>query len=303
MKTSVTGALAFLLFAGASTAALAQDREHDHGGGNAQPQVHQGGPRGGPGGPGPAHAAGPPQAAPAAPAGQPSQGRNARFGAPPGPGAAPQVDRGGQRFREGAPNGERFGRDAGPVERHFDGGRRFQGGAPSPGVVTPGERRWDRAGAPSVVIPPGAGERGGDRQRDGRQAGNPNWRGDGRGDGRSDGRGDNRWDRRGDNRGDGRGWQRGEHWERGRLPPVFWSQNRYRLGAYRAPYGYYVRDWGYGDFLPRGWYGDSYFLGDFLDYDLPYPPPGYEWVRVGGDAIMVDRYTGRIVQVVRGIFW
>ncbi len=204
---------------------------------------------------------------------------------------APQVDRGGQRFRDGAPNGERFGRDAGPGgDRHFDGERRFQGGGPPQNVPAPGAQRWDRSGAPHEVIPPGAGERGWDRQHDGHQAGNPNWR--------PDGRGDNRWDGRGSPH-----WGRGERWERGRLPPVFWSQNRYRLGAYRAPYGYYVRDWGYGDFLPRGWYGDSYFLGDFLDFDLPYPPPGYEWVRVGGDAIMVDRYTGRIVQVVRGIFW
>jgi Ni/Co efflux regulator RcnB len=320
MKTTTTGALAFLLLAGVSTAALAQDREHDHdhGGGNAQPQVHQGGPHGGPGGPGaPAQTppAGVPQAAPAPPAGQPFQGHNPRFGAPTAPGVAPQFDRGGQRFREGAPNGERFGRDAGPGgDRHFDGEHRFQGGGQPHDGATPGDRRWDRPGAPNVVIPPGAGERGGDRQHDGHQAGNPNWRPDGRGDGRGDGRfdgrrdgrGDNRWDGRGDSRWDGRGaphWGRGEHWERGRLPPVFWSQNRYRLGAYRAPYGYYVRDWGYGDFLPRGWYGDSYFLGDFLDYDLPYPPPGYEWVRVGADAVMVDRYTGRVVQVVRGIFW
>ena len=88
-----------------------------------------------------------------------------------------------------------------------------------------------------------------------------------------------------------------------RFPPVFWSQDRFRIGAYRPPYGYYVRTWGYGDFLPRGWYGQDYWIGDFLDYDLPYPPPGYEWVRVGGDALMIDRFTGRIVQVVRGIFW
>jgi Ni/Co efflux regulator RcnB len=286
MKTTITSALALLLFAGASTAALAQDREHDRGGANGQPQVHQGGPHGGPGGQAPAQPPGAPHAAPAAPgapAGQPFQGRNGRFGAPPASsgaapmGAAPQADRGGQRFRDGAQNGGRFGRDAGA-----GGERRFQGGGPQRDVVTPGDRRGDRAGAPNVVIPPGGGERGWDRQRDGRQAANPNWQSDGRGSPH---------------------WGRGEHWERGRLPPVFWSQSRYRLGAYRAPYGYYVRDWGYGDFLPRGWYGDSYFLGDFLDFDLPYPPPGYEWVRVGGDAIMVDRFTGRIVQVVRGIFW
>jgi Ni/Co efflux regulator RcnB len=282
MKTTISTALALLLFAGASTAALAQDREHDRGGGNGQPQAQQGGPHGGPGGhAAPGQPGGAPHAAPAAPgapAGQPFQGRNGRFGAPPAPpGAAPQADRGGQRFRDGPPNGERFGRDAVP-----GGPRHFQGGGPSPGVAAQGDRRWDRGGAPNVVVPPGGGERGWDRQSDGHQAGNPNWRSDGRGSPQ---------------------WGRGEHWERGRVPPVFWSQNRYRLGAYRAPYGYYVRDWGYGDFLPRGWYGDSYFLGDFLDFDLPYPPPGYEWVRVGGDAIMVDRFTGRIVQVVRGIFW
>jgi Ni/Co efflux regulator RcnB len=84
---------------------------------------------------------------------------------------------------------------------------------------------------------------------------------------------------------------------------VFWSQHRFHLGAYRAPYGFYARDWAFGDFLPRGWFGEGYWVGDYLDYDLPYPPPGYVWVRVGGDAIMVDRFTGRIVQVVRGIFY
>jgi Ni/Co efflux regulator RcnB len=64
-----------------------------------------------------------------------------------------------------------------------------------------------------------------------------------------------------------------------------------------------VRSWQFGDFLPGGWFADPYWINDFNDYDLPYPPPGYEWVRVGPDALMVDRYTGRIVQVVRGIFW
>lgn len=84
---------------------------------------------------------------------------------------------------------------------------------------------------------------------------------------------------------------------------MFWSPNRFHINPYRAPYGFYARSWGFGDFLPRGWYGEPYWIGDFINYDLPYPPPGFEWVRVGDDAIMVDQYTGRIVQVVRGIFW
>lgn len=84
---------------------------------------------------------------------------------------------------------------------------------------------------------------------------------------------------------------------------MFWAHDRFRAGAYSQPYGYYSRAWAFGDFLPHGWYGRNYWIGNFIDYDLPYPPPGFEWVRVGGDAILVDQFTGRIVQVVRGIFW
>lgn len=297
MKTTISGTLAFLLFAGASTAVLAQDQGHDRGGHGPRgdhPQVHQGGPP--PGGgqfhgrPGGAPRGGPGAvAAPAAQA-QPSQGRGARFGAPPGASAAPSADRGGQRFRDRGPDGQRFGRDAAPGgDRRHDGERRFQGGG------GPGEsgRQWNRPSGPREVIPPGVAQRGGDRGHEGRGPGDGRWNGPGGRDGH-----DGRW-----SGGGGSHWRHGDHWQRGRVPPVFWAERRFRLGAYRAPYGFYVRDWGYGDILPRGWYGDDYYLDDFLDYDLPYPPPGYEWVRVGGDAIMVDRFTGRIVQVVRGIFW
>jgi len=102
---------------------------------------------------------------------------------------------------------------------------------------------------------------------------------------------------------DGRWAGRGDHWQPGRYPPVFSAHHRFHVGRYHAPYGFFARSWGFGDILPRGWYGPDYFIDDFLDFDLPYPPPGYEWVRVGDDALMIDEYTGRIVQVVRGIFW
>jgi Ni/Co efflux regulator RcnB len=94
-----------------------------------------------------------------------------------------------------------------------------------------------------------------------------------------------------------------QHWQPGRFPPVMSAQNRFRAGYYRPPYGYYSRAWGFGDFLPRPWFVHDYWLDNFLDFGLPYPPPGYTWVRVGPDALMIDRFTGRIVQVVRGIFW
>lgn len=93
-------------------------------------------------------------------------------------------------------------------------------------------------------------------------------------------------------------------WQAGRYPPVMtWNQERYRAGFYRPPPGYYYRPWGYGEFLPRPWWIRDYWLMNFLDFDLPYPPPGFIWVRVGPDALMIDQFNGRIVQVVRGIFW
>ena len=61
--------------------------------------------------------------------------------------------------------------------------------------------------------------------------------------------------------------------------------------------------WGFGDFLPRSWFGPGAFLIDPWRYDLPLPPPGYDWVRAGYDALLVDAYSGRVVQVVRNVFW
>ena len=150
-----------------------------------------------------------------------------------------------------------------------------------PGDRPRGPGAWDRDRGSREVTPPRGGDRGDHGAWAGRPGGPP---GDGRGGG---------WPGRG----------AGDHWRPGHYPPVFWSHDRFRAGPYRPPYGYYVRAWGFGDILPRGWFSEPYWIGDFLDYGLPYPPPGYEWVRVGPDALMVDSYTGRIAQVIRGIFW
>lgn len=107
------------------------------------------------------------------------------------------------------------------------------------------------------------------------------------------------WDRRDRDRWDDR---RHSRWERGRYPSVYFSPHRYRH-HWRQPSGYYLHIWSYGDYLPGGWWGPDWWLVDPWDFGLPLPPPGYEWVRVGEDALMVDRFTGRIVQVVRNVFW
>ena len=307
MKTTFKTALVALLFAGVSASALAQDRDHadrsergdrgDHGdrsdraaGERPNGEGHGGGQRGG----------GVPQAAPSpapaqAAAPQPRredfrspQDGHARVGAPPPSGQAPGAasSGGGQRLNDGPHEGPHEGPHDGG--HHRDGGEKDQG---EPGD-TP-TRAFDHARGPGVVTPPQArDEHGGDHRHDG------HWDGHDDQDGRH-----RHWDGRNDR--DGR-WPNGhtaEYWQNGRYPPVYWSQDRYRLGAYRQPYGFYVRSWAFGDILPRGWYGRDDFLNDFLNFGLPYPPPGYEWVRVGGDALLIDEYSGRIVQVVRGIFY
>jgi Ni/Co efflux regulator RcnB len=141
--------------------------------------------------------------------------------------------------------------------------------------------------------------------RDGGGAPSPDQRGN------NDRRGDDRhWnggDRRPDDQrraGDGRRWEGGRPDRNWRPPhPVWQSPQRYRGYAWRAPRGFYERSWVYGDILPRGWFAPNYRLNDWYRYDLPEPPPGYDWVRVGSDALLVDEFSGRVVEVVRLLFW
>jgi len=66
--------------------------------------------------------------------------------------------------------------------------------------------------------------------------------------------------------------------------------------------GFYYRRWAYGEFLPVGWFAAEFWIDDYFDYDLPVPPYGYEWVRSGPDALLVDTYTGEVVEAVYGVF-
>lgn len=180
----------------------------------------------------------------------------------------------------------------------------------------PDRRAWDHRGdTPPAGAPPARadndrrGDRGDGRGRGDRRDGDQVGRGDRRGGDRNDWRGRDgdrgEWRGRDGDRGgrydhDRRGDRR--HWERGRYPGVYFSSHRYRH-SWRPPAGYYVRLWGFGDFLPRGWYAPEYYINDPWNYDLPLAPPGFDWVRTGYDALLVDNYSGQVVQVVRNVFW
>ncbi|HEY5411051.1 MAG TPA: RcnB family protein, partial [Caulobacteraceae bacterium] len=83
----------------------------------------------------------------------------------------------------------------------------------------------------------------------------------------------------------------------------FNAPRRFRLPAYRWPQGFNYRRFSYGQILPRAFFGENYWLYDYSDYGLPYPPAGAAWVRYGPDALMVDRSTGEIIEVVYGAFY
>jgi Ni/Co efflux regulator RcnB len=197
-------------------------------------------------------------------------------------------------------------------ERRGDDGRgdnRFNGRDRGPDRRDSDHRGWDRH---DDNHPPPAAK---DEHRDDRRDDHRDRRWDGRWDDQRGDRGDggrdwnrdwNRdrdrdrdWDRR------DRDHDRRDHprWEQRRYPPIYNSPSRYRGPSWRPPRGYYVRSWRFGEILPRGWYEPEYRILDWWAYDLPEPPYGYDWVRVGPDVLLIDSYTGRIVQVVRLVFW
>lgn len=128
-----------------------------------------------------------------------------------------------------------------------------------------------------------------DARRDGRD-----WRGD------RDGRRD--WNR-GGNRGDwNRGWRndRRYDWQRWRYS----NRNIFRPGRYYAPY----RGWNYSRFsigflLQPLFYSQRYWIGDPWQYRLPPAPYGTQWVRYYDDVLLVDIYTGEVVDAIYDFFW
>jgi Ni/Co efflux regulator RcnB len=79
--------------------------------------------------------------------------------------------------------------------------------------------------------------------------------------------------------------------------------HRFHAGPYRAPLGWRYRRWVFGERLPSIYFGRSFWISDFLAFGLFAPPGGYVWVRYGPDALLIDEYTGEIIQVDYGVFF
>ena len=72
--------------------------------------------------------------------------------------------------------------------------------------------------------------------------------------------------------------------------------------AFLYPPGFAYRRWRIGQRLPRPFLANAYYYDAFADLGLPAPPPGFKWVRFGSDLVLVNLRTGRITEVVYGVF-
>lgn len=140
--------------------------------------------------------------------------------------------------------------------------------------------------------------------RDGRQDARNDNRRDGVRIGRSNDRRDGRWERRSDRR-DVRDWSRSWRndrrydWQRYRYS----NRNVYRVGRYYAPYRHNYSRFSIGFFLGQPFYGSRYWINDPWHYRLPPAYAGTRWVRYYDDVLLVDLYSGEVIDVIYDFFW
>jgi Ni/Co efflux regulator RcnB len=82
----------------------------------------------------------------------------------------------------------------------------------------------------------------------------------------------------------------------------FRAARTFHVGPYNRPPGWVAHSWAYGQILPRAYFAPQYILADYWLFALEVPPAGYEWVRDGDDALLVDTDSGEILQVEYGVF-
>ena len=80
-------------------------------------------------------------------------------------------------------------------------------------------------------------------------------------------------------------------------------RSRFHLGFYIDPYGWGYQPFSIGWRLWPSYYSRNYWINDPWMYRLPYAPPGYVWVRYWNDALLVDTWSGQVVDVIPDFFW
>jgi Ni/Co efflux regulator RcnB len=58
-----------------------------------------------------------------------------------------------------------------------------------------------------------------------------------------------------------------------------------------------------GLLLGAPFYSSNYWISDPWQYRLPAAYPGTRWVRYYNDVLLVDTYTGEVLDVIHDFFW
>jgi Ni/Co efflux regulator RcnB len=77
----------------------------------------------------------------------------------------------------------------------------------------------------------------------------------------------------------------------------------FRIGVYYDPFGWSYRPYQIGWRLWPSYYGRRFRINDPYEYRLPYAPAGTVWVRYWDDALLVDTWTGEVIDVIHNFFW
>jgi hypothetical protein len=80
-------------------------------------------------------------------------------------------------------------------------------------------------------------------------------------------------------------------------------RSRFHLSLYYDPFGWGYQPYSVGWRLWPNYYSSNYWINDPWQYRLPYAAPGTQWVRYYNDALLVDMYTGQVVDVLYNFFW
>ena len=77
----------------------------------------------------------------------------------------------------------------------------------------------------------------------------------------------------------------------------------WRAGRYRWPRGYGYVHYDIGVDVPVVfWSDESFVIVDFADYGLAAPDDGFEWIRVGNDALLINTSDGAVADAAYGAF-
>ena len=77
----------------------------------------------------------------------------------------------------------------------------------------------------------------------------------------------------------------------------------FRIGIYYDPFGWGYQRYNIGWRLYPAYYEQNFWLTDPYMYDLPYAPWPLQWVRYYDDALLVNVFTGQVVDVMYDFFW